>query len=76
MKVEISVPEIMSIFKEIQEQPEKPFEMIRVDAGENVGEYLSGLNDMERTNFLAGNGMNTVKEMLIIAMVPILLTSH
>ncbi len=26
MKVEISVPEVVSIFKEIQEQPEKVFE--------------------------------------------------
>ncbi len=53
MKVEISVPEVVSIFKEIQEQPEKLFEMIRVEIRENVGEYLSKLMDMERTQFLA-----------------------
>ncbi|GAG14512.1 unnamed protein product, partial [marine sediment metagenome] len=53
MKVEISVPEVVSIFKEIQEQPEKIFEMIRIEIRENVGEYLSKLMDMERTQFLA-----------------------
>ena len=52
MKVEISVPEVVNIFKEIQEQPEKLFEMIRVDVRESVGEYLSQLMDMERTIFL------------------------
>ena len=52
MKVEISVPEVVKIFKEIQEQPENLFEMIRVGIRENVGEYLSRLMDMERTQFL------------------------
>jgi putative transposase len=52
MKVEINVPEIVNIFKEIQKQPENLFEMIRVEIRENVGEYLSGLMDIERTQFL------------------------
>jgi putative transposase len=37
MKVEISVPEVVSIFKEIQQQPENIFEMIRVEIKESVG---------------------------------------
>jgi putative transposase len=52
MKVEISVPEVVSIFKEIQKQPENIFKMIRVEIRENVGEYLSRLMNMERTQFL------------------------
>lgn len=52
MKVEISVPEVVSIFKEIQEKPERIFEMIRVEIRENVGQYLSKLMDLERTQFL------------------------
>jgi len=52
MKVEISVPEVLSIFNEIQEQPEKIFKMIRVEIRDNVGQYLSKLMDMERTQFL------------------------
>jgi len=52
IKVEISVPEVVEIFKEIQEQPEKLFDMIRVEIRENVGEYLSKLMDMELTHFL------------------------
>jgi putative transposase len=53
MKVEISVPEVLSIFKEIQKQPERIFEMIRVEIRDNVGQYLSKLMDLERTQFLA-----------------------
>jgi putative transposase len=52
MKVEISVPEVVSIFKEIQEQPEKLFEMIRFDIRETVGEYLTAMMNAELTHFL------------------------
>ena len=52
MKVEISVPEVVSIFKEINEQPEKLYEMIRLDFKQTVGEYLSRLMDAELTHFL------------------------
>jgi len=52
MKVEISVPEVVSIFKEIQGQPDRIFEMIRVDIRQSVGEYLSKLMDTELTCFL------------------------
>ena len=52
MKVEISVPEVVDLFKEIQSRPEKVLEMIRrVDIRESVGEYLSNLMDMELTHF-------------------------
>ena len=52
MKVEISVPEVVSIFKEIQNQPERIFDMIRVEVREHVGQYLSKLMDTELTHFL------------------------
>ena len=52
MKIEISVPEVVSIFKEIQQQPENIFEMIRVEIKESVGQYLSKMMDLERTEFL------------------------
>jgi len=52
MKVEISVPEVVSIFKEIQKQPEKLYEMIRSDIRKTIGQYLSGLMDAELTHFL------------------------
>ena len=43
MKVEVSVPEVVEIFKEIQQQPEKLFEMkhrrmIWLDIRESVGQ--------------------------------------
>jgi putative transposase len=52
MKVEINVPEVVSLFKEIERQPEKIFEMIRMDIREAVGQYLSNLMDMELDHFL------------------------
>lgn len=52
MKLEISVPEVVSIFKEIQNQPEKLFTMIRTDIKESVGQYLCELMNTELTHFL------------------------
>jgi len=51
MKIEISVPEVVSVFKEIQTQPEKVFEMIRLDVREAVGKYLSEMMNAELTHF-------------------------
>ena len=61
MKVEISVPEVVSIFKEIQEQPERIFEMIRAEIRENVGEYLSELMKVELTRFLGRESYERVE---------------
>lgn len=52
MKVEISVPEVMNMIKEIQTKPEQIFEMIRVDVRKNVGAYISELMETELTRFL------------------------
>ena len=52
MKVEIRLPEAVNLFKEIQQQPEKLFEMIRMDIRDSVGQYLSKLMEMELTHFL------------------------
>jgi putative transposase len=52
MKVEISVPEVVSFFKEIQQQPEKVLEMIRLDVREMVGRYLTEMMEAELTHFL------------------------
>ena len=52
MKVEISVPEVIEIFNEIQQRPEKLFEMIRFNIQETVGQYLTALMNAELTHFL------------------------
>lgn len=52
MKLEISVPEVVNIFKEIKGQPEQLFEMIRTDIRETIGQYLSDLMNIELTHFL------------------------
>ena len=52
MKVEISVPEVVEIFNEIQQQPERLFEMIRFNIQETVGQYLTALMNAELTHYL------------------------
>jgi len=52
MKVEISVAELVESFKEIQKQPEKIFEMMRLDIKETVGQYLTSLMKVELREFL------------------------
>ena len=52
MKLEISVPEVVEIFNEVQQRPEKLFEMIRCDVQEAVGQYLSSMMNAELTRFL------------------------
>ncbi|OPL12692.1 MAG: hypothetical protein AVO38_14725 [delta proteobacterium ML8_D] len=52
MKLEISVPEVVNIFKEIQEQPERLFEMIRFNIRETVGQYMTAIMNAELSHFL------------------------
>ena len=52
MKVEISVAEVVQVFKEIQEQPEKILEMVKADMPQAVGGYLSEIMRLELTKFL------------------------
>jgi putative transposase len=52
MKIEVSVPEVVSLFKEIQTQPAQLFDMIRADIRQSVGQYLSEMMQVELTQFL------------------------
>jgi len=52
MKLEVSVPELVKVFKEIQKQPEHIFEMIRLDVREIVGDYITAMMGAELTYFL------------------------
>lgn len=52
MNIEINVPEVVSLFKESQCQPEKLFEMIRLNVQKIAGKYLSEMMDAELTHFL------------------------
>ncbi len=51
MKIGTNVPELVEVFKEIQKHPEHIFEMIRLDIGETVGEYLTVTMGAEPTRF-------------------------
>ena len=55
MKLEISVPEVVDIFKGIKDQPEPLYEMIRTDIRQTIGQYFSELMDVELTHFLGRN---------------------
>ena len=63
MKVEISVPEIVEVFKEIQEQPGKILEMVRADMPKVVGEYLSDIMQVELTRFLGRKPYERMEEL-------------
>jgi putative transposase len=52
MKIEVSVPEVVHIFKEINEKPDRIFEMIRIDIREQIGHYLTALMEAELTDYL------------------------
>ena len=52
MKIKISVPEIVTLFKEIKKEPSKMFELIRTDVKEMVGNYISELLDIELKDHL------------------------
>jgi putative transposase len=52
VKVEMSVPEVVEVFKELQEQPGKILEMVRVEVPKAVGDYLSEMMKVELTRFL------------------------
>jgi putative transposase len=52
VKIEASVPEMLSLFKGIQTQPEQLFNLIRHDIRESVGRYLSEIMEVELTQFL------------------------
>jgi putative transposase len=52
VKVEISVAEVVQVFQELQEQPSKILEMVRVEMPKAVGDYLSEMMKLELTRFL------------------------
>ena len=76
MHLEVTVPEVFEVFKEICLSPEKLFEMMRLNLRELAGEYLTALMEWELTIHLGqkrgGNGMNAVSERTVIATAPIL----
>lgn len=52
MKITVSVPEVVEIFKAIQTQPDQLFDLIRADIRQSVGQYLSEMMQVELTQFL------------------------
>lgn len=49
MKLEVKVPEVFEVFKEICVAPEKLFDMMRLDLREIAGNYLTALMEWELT---------------------------
>jgi putative transposase len=49
VQLEVNVPEVFEVFKEICAAPEKLFEMMRLDLKESAGNYLTALMEWELT---------------------------
>jgi putative transposase len=62
VKVEISVSEVVQVFKEIQEQPERILEMVKADVPQVVGGYLSEMMRLELTKFLGRQPYERMEE--------------
>jgi putative transposase len=52
MKLEVSVAEVIEVFKGIQEQPGKILDMVKTEVPKVIGDYLSGVMQAELTRFL------------------------
>lgn len=52
MELQVSVSEVVEVFKAIQAQPDRLFEMMRVEIREKLGEYLSELMKVELSQVL------------------------
>jgi len=52
LKVEISVSEVIQVFKELEAEPGKILEIVRTEMPEAVGDYLSRVMQLELTRFL------------------------
>lgn len=52
MELQVSVSEVVEVFKAIQAQPERLFKMMRVQIRESIGEYLSELMQVELSQVL------------------------
>jgi putative transposase len=52
MKLQVSVTELVDLIKEVQMTPARIFEILGMDIRKQVGDYLSQLMDVERTQVL------------------------
>jgi len=52
VEIKISVPEVVSLMKELQENPARIFEMVTMNVQKDVGNYLTNLMKAELTHVL------------------------
>jgi putative transposase len=52
VEIKISVPEVVSLLKEVQENPARIFEMVTMNVQKDVGNYLTNLMKAELTHVL------------------------
>lgn len=52
MEIKISVPEVVSLIKELQKNPSRIFEMVTMNVQKDVGNYLTNLMKAELTHVL------------------------
>jgi putative transposase len=61
MEIKISVPEVVSIIKELQENPSRIFEMATMNVQKDVGNYLTNLMKAELTHMLGREKYERIK---------------
>ena len=61
-EIKISVPEVVSLMKEIQENPSRIFEMVTMNVQKDVGAYLTNLMKAELTHVLGREEYERSKE--------------
>ena len=61
MEIKISVPEVVSLIKELQENPSRIFEMATMNVQKDVGNYLTNLMKAELTHMLGREKYERIK---------------
>ena len=61
MEIKISVPEVVSLIKELQENPSRIFEMATMNVQKDVGNYLTNLMKAELTHVLGREKYERIK---------------
>lgn len=61
MEINVSVPELVSLVKELQSSPERIFEKLSLNIRQEVGKYLTKLMDAELSHYLGRERYERVK---------------
>ena len=72
MKIKISVPEVVNLIKELQENPSRIFEMATMNVQKDVGVPLTNLMRAELTHYLGRDEYerSRARQIIVMAAIP------